>query len=103
MQQMTHPVEGGVTAPRGFKAAGVYCGIKKSATTRSGEPNLDLALVTAGGPVSAAAVFTTNRAVAAPVVVSRDHLAKSHGRAAAIAINSGCATACTGAAGAIVA
>jgi glutamate N-acetyltransferase/amino-acid N-acetyltransferase len=85
------PVEGGVTAPQGFRAAGVHCGIKKA--------NLDLALIATDGPVSAAAVFTTNRAVAAPVVVSREHLSRSGGRATVIVTNSGCANACTGAAG----
>ncbi|HET9271143.1 MAG TPA: bifunctional glutamate N-acetyltransferase/amino-acid acetyltransferase ArgJ, partial [Vicinamibacterales bacterium] len=64
---------------------------------------LDLALVTADQPVAAAAVFTTNRAVAAPVVVSREHLGRSGGRAHAIVINSGCANACTGDAGMAVA
>jgi glutamate N-acetyltransferase/amino-acid N-acetyltransferase len=49
--------------------------------------------------VSAAAVFTTNKAVAAPVVVSREHLATSGGHARAIVANSGCANAATGAAG----
>jgi glutamate N-acetyltransferase/amino-acid N-acetyltransferase len=86
-------VDGGVTAPAGFRAAGVYCGIKKNTAA------LDLALVAAESPVAAAAVFTTNRAVAAPVVVSREHLQQSGGRAAVIVVNSGCANACTGEAG----
>jgi glutamate N-acetyltransferase/amino-acid N-acetyltransferase len=89
-------MEGGVTAPKGFRAAGVYCGIKKRSPSAA---NLDLALIAADGPVSAAAVFTTNRAVAAPVVVSREHLAASGGHAVAIVTNSGCANACTGDAG----
>jgi glutamate N-acetyltransferase/amino-acid N-acetyltransferase len=82
-------VRGGVTAPRGFKAAGVACGIKAS-----GLP--DVALIASDTAASAAAVFTTNLAKAAPVLVSRDHLAASHGRARAIIVNSGCANACTG-------
>jgi len=85
--------EGGVTSPRGFRAAGVHCGIKKT------HGQLDLALIVTDRPVPAAAVFTTNRAVAAPVVVSRDHLARSGGVAAAVVTNSGCANACTGEAG----
>jgi glutamate N-acetyltransferase/amino-acid N-acetyltransferase len=89
-------MEGGVTAPQGFRAAGVHCGIKKPLPSAA---NLDLALIAADGPVSAAAVFTTNRAVAAPVVVSREHLAATGGRAVAIVTNSGCANACTGDAG----
>ena len=47
-------------------------------------------------PATAAAVFTTNRAQAAPVLVSREHLARSGGVARAIIVNSGCANACTG-------
>jgi glutamate N-acetyltransferase/amino-acid N-acetyltransferase len=90
---MSHILEGGVTSPQGFRAAGVHCGIKKT------HGNLDLAVIAADRPVPAAAVFTTNRAVAAPVVVSRDHLARSGGRAAAVVTNSGCANACTGESG----
>jgi glutamate N-acetyltransferase/amino-acid N-acetyltransferase len=85
-------VEGGVTAPAGFKAAGVLAGIKAS-------PQLDLALVVSDHTASAAAVFTTNRAQAAPVLLSRMHLERSEGRARAIVCNSGCANACTGDAG----
>jgi glutamate N-acetyltransferase/amino-acid N-acetyltransferase len=90
------PVEGGVTAPSGFRAAGVACGIKKTGA-------LDLALLMADGPATAAAVFTTNKAQAAPVVVSREHLAHSGGRARAVLVNSGCANACTGPEGMAVA
>jgi len=92
----------GITTPRGFRAAGVYCGIKKRAAEGHDQP-LDLALIAADGLVSAAAVFTTNLAAAAPITVSREHLGKSGGQAAAIVINSGCANACTGAAGMTVA
>jgi len=75
-----------ITAPRGFRAAAVASGIKPE--------GLDLALVAAdrGGP--AAAVFTTNRAQAGPVLVSREHLAS--GRARAAVVNAGCANAATG-------
>ena len=82
-------IQGSIAAPLGFRAAGVACGIKKS-----GAP--DLALITADSIASAAAVFTTNRAQAAPVLVSLDHLAKNGGHARAIVVNSGCANACTG-------
>jgi glutamate N-acetyltransferase/amino-acid N-acetyltransferase len=94
---MIRPIPGGVTAPAGFRAAGVSCGIKRR--TADAVAPLDLAVVAADGPVPAAAVFTTNKAVAAPVVVSREHLAASGGRAAVIVTNSGCANACTGSAG----
>jgi len=94
-------IEGGVTTPAGFTAAGVYCGIKKpNAVTHP----LDLCLIASTqGPVPAAAVFTTNLAVAAPVVVSRDHLQHGGGRCAGVVVNSGCANACTGDAGMAVA
>lgn len=95
-------VPGGVTAPRGFRAAGVACGIKKRKPGMADAP-LDLALLTADRPVPAAAVFTTNKAVAAPVVVSRQHLLASSGMAATVVINSGCANACTGESGMTVA
>jgi glutamate N-acetyltransferase / amino-acid N-acetyltransferase len=79
-------VNGAITAPRGFRAAAVAAGIKKDAP--------DLALLVADWGCAAAAVFTTNRAQAAPVVVSREHLAG--GRARAVVVNSGCANAATG-------
>ena len=99
---MIQDIGGGITAPQGFRAAGVACGIKRRSATAATAP-LDLALIVTEGPVSAAAVFTTNKAVAAPVIVSREHLAKSGGRAAAIVVNAGCANACTGEAGLAVA
>ena len=92
------PIEGGVTAPAGFRAAGVACGIKRRPAGHPAAP-LDFALGVADEPVAAAAVFTTNKAVAAPIVVSREHITRSGGRAKVIAVNSGCANACTGEAG----
>lgn len=84
-------IGGGITAPAGFRAAGVSCGIKASGP--------DLALLVADGAASAAGLFTTNLAQAAPVVLSRDHLTRSKGLARAVVVNSGCANACTGPAG----
>ena len=81
-------VDGGITAPKGFRAAGVRCGIKTK--------GLDLAVVASDTRASAAAIFTQNRAQAAPVAVSQRHLAASAGYARAIVCNSGCANACTG-------
>ncbi|MCL4448361.1 MAG: bifunctional glutamate N-acetyltransferase/amino-acid acetyltransferase ArgJ [Actinobacteria bacterium] len=82
---------GGITAPAGFVASGIHCGIKSSGS-------LDLALVATSDalPKSAAAVFTSNSVQAAPVVVSKDNLRKSNGLAAAVLINSGNANALTG-------
>jgi glutamate N-acetyltransferase/amino-acid N-acetyltransferase len=82
-------VDGGVTAPSGFRASGLHCGIKAS-----GKP--DLSLIVSDVPASAAGVFTVNLAKAAPVYLCQDHLASSGGRAIAIVTNSGCANACTG-------
>ena len=82
-------VDGSVSAPAGFRAAGVACGIKNTGA-------LDLALIVSDTPAAAAAVFTTNKAQAAPVLVSKARLAASGGRARVVAINSGCANACTG-------
>jgi glutamate N-acetyltransferase / amino-acid N-acetyltransferase len=87
LEAMTLP--GGVTAPAGFRAAGVSCGIKTSGKA-------DLAVLISDTTASCAAVFTTSKAPAAPVAVSRDHLRRSGGRARAIVVNSGCANACTG-------
>jgi glutamate N-acetyltransferase/amino-acid N-acetyltransferase len=82
-------IDGSVSAPAGFRSAGVACGIKKTGA-------LDLALIASDTTASAAAVFTTNKAQAAPVTVSQQRLRASSGRARAVAINSGCANACTG-------
>ncbi len=85
------PVEGNLASPRGFGAAGVAAGIKKSKDV------LDLALIYSHSTeTTAAGVFTTNHVAAAPVWVSRRNLAESHGRCRAIVVNSGNANACTG-------
>ena len=83
-----------VTAPAGFVASGIACGIKPS-----GSPDLALVATHDGRPVPAAAVFTRNLATAAPVIVSRRHLEVSGGQAAAVVLNSGNANAATGQAG----
>ena len=83
-----------VTAAPGFVGAGLACGIKAS-----GDPDLSLVATDDGRPVTAAAVFTANKSTAAPVVVSRAHLAATSGRAAGVILNSGNANAATGAAG----
>ena len=83
------PIPGGVTAPAGFRAAGLHCGIKAS-----GKP--DLSLLVSDTPAVAAGVFTLNLAKAAPVLLSQEFLGASNGTARAIITNSGCANACTG-------
>jgi glutamate N-acetyltransferase / amino-acid N-acetyltransferase len=80
-----------VTAPPGFRAAGLAVGIKES-----GRP--DLAVVLNDGPAAAGAgVFTANRVCAAPVTWTRQVV--SGGQVRAVVLNSGCANACTGPAG----
>jgi glutamate N-acetyltransferase/amino-acid N-acetyltransferase len=83
-----------VTDPKGFVASGIACGIKPS-----GNPDLALVATDGGRPVNAAAVFTQNKSTAAPVVVTREHLAASGGKAGAVILNSGNANAATGASG----
>ena len=86
-----------VTAAKGFVAAGVAAGIKPS-----GRPDLSLVATADHQPVTAAGVFTSNLVAAAPVQLSRRHLA-SEGRAAAVVLNSGNANAATGEPGLLVA
>jgi glutamate N-acetyltransferase/amino-acid N-acetyltransferase len=81
-----------VTAVPGFVAGGLASGIKES-----GDPDLALVATDDAAPVAAAAVFTTNLAQAAPVQISRAHLADA--RAAAVVLSSGNANAATGEAG----
>jgi glutamate N-acetyltransferase / amino-acid N-acetyltransferase len=89
-QSQVTATPGGVTAAKGFRSGAVASGIKKKAGA------LDLAVIAADQPVPAAALFTTNLAQAAPVLVSKRHLEVTAGRARAIVVNAGCANACTG-------
>src|SRR3982751_3366230 len=81
---------GGVTAAKGFTSAALHSGIK----AKTGA--LDLLVLAADRAAAVAALFTTNLAQAAPVLVSKAHLERSGGTARAIVVNSGCANACTG-------
>ncbi|HJR59139.1 MAG TPA: bifunctional glutamate N-acetyltransferase/amino-acid acetyltransferase ArgJ [Vicinamibacterales bacterium] len=92
MRDVYERIDGGVAAPQGFRAAGVASGIKAGKA-------LDLAVIASDVPASAAGVFTTNLAQAAPILVSRDHLRRAGGKIRAVVVNSGCANACTGADG----
>ncbi|MCY4163332.1 MAG: bifunctional glutamate N-acetyltransferase/amino-acid acetyltransferase ArgJ [bacterium] len=80
-----------VTETPGFMASGVTCGIKPS-----GKPDLAMLTTANRQAVSAAGVFTSNKMTAAPVLVSRQHLADTGGKAAAVVLNSGNANAATG-------
>ncbi len=82
-------IAGGVTAPKGFRAGAIACGIKNPK-----KPRLDLALIVSDRKAKTTACFTTNRVKAAPVRVSAIHV--KGGDARAIIANSGNANACTG-------
>ena len=82
-------IAGGVTAARGFSAAGVSCGIK-----RSGRP--DLSIVLSDRPVTAAGVFTTNRVPAAPVILGRQRILAHPSGLRGVLTVSGVANALTG-------
>lgn len=86
-EMVTKRMVTGITAPKGFKSAGIHCGIKKS--------KKDLALIYSELPATAAGVFTTNKVLAAPVLVCKEFL-NSSDSFHAIIINSGNANACTG-------
>jgi len=86
------PVEGGVCAPKGFRAAGVAGSIKRPDSTRK-----DCALVMSSAPATVAGAFTTNVLKAPPVQWNEGVCIR--GTARAVFINSGNANACTGASG----
>lgn len=79
-------IEGGVCAAKGYKAAGVHCGIRKNHIKK------DLALVISDVSANAAAVYTTNLVKGAPLDVTKKHI--SNGKAQAIICNSGNANTC---------
>jgi len=79
--------QGGVTAPLGFTAAGIYCGIRKV--------KKDIAMIFSEVPATVAGVFTLNKTQAAPVLVDKIQLGRSS-TCSAVVVNSGNANACTG-------
>ncbi|AEJ19038.1 bifunctional glutamate N-acetyltransferase/amino-acid acetyltransferase ArgJ [Gracilinema caldarium] len=84
-------IQGGLCAPQGFRAGGVWCGIRKKNDKR------DLALIVSDTVCTASGMYTTNKVKAASVLVTQEHLMK--GQCQAIICNSGNANACTGEAG----
>jgi len=80
-------IPGGVTAPKGFRAWGVHCGVKSKKADKK-----DLALILSDQECAAAAVYTMNRVKAAPLYVTMEHL--EDGTAWGVAANSGNANAC---------
>ena len=83
---MMKHIDGGVCAAKGFKAAGVHCGIRKNHSKK------DLALIVSDVPASAAAVYTTNLVKGAPIYVTKTNL--ENGTAQAVICNSGNANTC---------
>lgn len=83
---MMKMIDGGVCAAKGFRASGIHCGLRRSASVK------DLALVASDVPASAAAVYTQNLVKGAPLLVTRRNLA--NGTAQAIVCNSGNANTC---------
>lgn len=95
MKNSLRPIPGSICAPRGFKAAAVFCDIKRIGTGKGSEKGQkrDLALIVSDVPAAVAGMFTTNQICAAPVKVSAQHVKNL---ARAIVVNSGNANACTG-------
>jgi glutamate N-acetyltransferase/amino-acid N-acetyltransferase len=89
-------ISGSITAPRGFRASGVFCDIKRLGTGKGSDKGKkrDLALIVSDVPATAAGMFTTNQVCAAPVKVCLQVVKR--GDAQAVAVNSGNANACTG-------
>src|SRR3954465_3684171 len=91
-------------SPRGFRAAGVYAGIKSKQAPDGGllvceagvksKPAPDVGLLVCDTVATAAAVFTTNKVFAAPVKIGREHVAG--GKLRGVVVNAGNANACTG-------
>ena len=96
MKPTLRPIEGSIVAPRGFRAGGVFCDIKRLGTGKGSDkgPKRDLALLVSDVPCAVAGLFTTNRVCAAPVKVCVERVAD--GIAQAVVVNSGNANACTG-------
>lgn len=89
-------INGGICAAKGFKASGLYCGIKHGlpdSGESAGKKN-DIAMIFADVVCNAAGVYTSNKVKGAPVVVTKNNLAKSGGKARAVIVNSGNANTC---------
>ena len=89
-------ISGSIVAPKGFRAGGVFCDIKKLGTGKGSDKGQkrDLALIVSEVSATVAGMFTTNQVCAAPVKVCAERVKKGVGRA--IVVNSGNANACTG-------
>lgn len=88
-------IEGGVCAAKGFKANGIYCGIKKSAAdSENTKHKNDLGMIYSEAPCTTAAVYTTNKVKGAPIIVTKKNLEKTGGISQAVIVNSKNANTC---------
>ena len=92
-------VDGGICAAKGFRAGGVYCGIKKAMMPDGNESPLenqknDLTVVAAEVPCNTAAVYTQNKVKGAPILVMQKHLHATGGKSRAVIANSKNANTC---------
>ena len=91
-------IDGGVCAAKGFKASGTYCGIKKSAAPNGNDSPFkaknDIGMVVSDTECSAAAVYTQNKVKGAPIIVTKQNLKATGGKARAIIVNSKNANTC---------
>ena len=92
-------IDGGVCAAKGFKASGIYCGIKKSPVADGNESPVsnhknDIGMVVSDVICNAAAVYTLNKVKGAPILVTKKNLLKTCGKASAIIVNSKNANTC---------
>jgi glutamate N-acetyltransferase/amino-acid N-acetyltransferase len=97
MKQSHQQIPGSILAPRGFRASGVFCDIKRLGTGKGSDKGekKDLGLIVSETPCTTAGMFTTNQTCAAPVKVCVERLKRNRGMHALV-VNSGNANACTG-------
>jgi len=96
MKKSFKEISGSIVAPKGFRASGVFCDIKKLGTGKGSNkgPKRDLALIVSETPATVAGMFTTNQVCAAPVKICVERMKR--GTAQVVVVNSGNANACTG-------
>jgi glutamate N-acetyltransferase/amino-acid N-acetyltransferase len=96
MKKTFKEIPGSIVAPKGFRASGVFCDIKKLGTGKGSNkgPKRDLALIVSETPATVAGMFTTNQVCAAPVKICVERMKR--GTAQVVVVNSGNANACTG-------
>ncbi len=99
MEEKFKITDGGVCAAKGFKASGVYCGIKQSMNPDGNDSPVkgkknDIAMIFCDKICNAAGVYTQNKVKGAPVVITKKNLEKSGNKARAVIVNSGNANTC---------